>query len=376
MKQIVLLNDSLIGGGAEKITLTLAKGFQKRGFNVHIILIKNIIDYDIENDINIHTLSENGIIFKNKFLNKIALAKRLKEKVKEIEKNGKIEMFISNAEDMDLLSKKINLNNCFIRYRNSMYQYYLKKYSNKKGLKKFYHKLKHYYKFKSVYNNRDIITVAKALEDDIINKMKIKPKTIATIYNPFDFEYIRTKANEYKPFLNKPYIIYVAKFENRKNQKLLVKAYKKANIDLPLVLMGKTYTESDKKYFKELKQLIKDLNLEDKIVFPGFQKNPYPWIKNAKLLVMSSNSEGLPLVLVESLILNTPVISTDCPTGPKEVLVGNLQEFLSPVGDEEKLTLNIKKALDNYPKIDKTILEKFQIDYSINQYLNLIKKEK
>lgn len=375
MKQIILLNDSLIGGGAEKITLTLAKGFKQKGFNVHIILIKSIIDYDIEDKINIHTLSENGILFKNKFLNKIVLAKKLKEKVKEIEKNGKIEMFISNAEDMDLLSKKAKLKNCIIRYRNSMYQYYLKKFSNKKGIKKLYHKLKHYYKFKSVYDNRNIVTVAKALEDDIVNKMKIKPKTITTIYNPFDFEYIRIKANEYQPFLKEPYIIYVAKFENRKNQKLLVKAYKKANIDLPLVLMGKTYTESDEKYFKELKQLIKDLELKDKVIFPGFQKNPYPWIKNAKLFVMSSNSEGLPLVLVESLILNTPVVSTDCPTGPSEVLVGDLKQFLSPVGDVNKLAVNIKKALTHYPKFNNEILQKFDINYSINQYLNLFTQE-
>jgi len=372
MKKIVLLNDSLIGGGAERITLNLARGFKKREYEVHIILVKNIIDYDIEEDIKIHYLTENGIIYKNKFLNKLALTKKLKQIIKNIQQDGKILMYISNAEDMDLLSKKAKLDNCYIRYRNSMYEYYKSKFKNKKGLKKTFHKLKHYLKFKSIYDNRNIITVSKALEDDIVNKMKIKPKMIKTIYNPFDFDYIRKKAEEYKPFIEKPYIIYVAKFENRKNQKLLVKAYKKANIDIPLVLMGKTYTKSDEKYFQELKQLIKELNLENKIIFPGFQKNPYPWIKNAKLFVMSSNSEGLPLVLVESLILNTPVVSTDCPTGPSEVLIGDLKGFLSPVGDEEALAKNILKALKNYPKIDEKILERFKLDYSISKYLELI----
>ena len=373
MKKIILLNDSLIGGGAERITLNLASGFKKRGYEVHIILVKNIIDYDIEEGIKIHYLTENGIIYKNKFLNKLALTKKLKQIIKKIQKNDEILMYISNAEDMDLLSKKAKLDNCFIRYRNSMYEYYKSKFKNKKGLKKTFHKLKHYLKFKSIYDNRNIITVSKALEYDIVNKMKIKPKMIKTIYNPFNFDYLRKKAEEYKPPIKKPYIIYVAKFENRKNQKLLVKAYKKVNINIPLVLMGKTYTKSDEKYFQELKQLIKELNLEDKIIFPGFQKNPYPWIKNAKLFVMSSNSEGLPLVLVESLILNTPVVSTDCPTGPSEVLIGDLKEFLSPVGEEEKLAKNIKKALNNYPNINEKILEKFKLDYSISKYLELIK---
>ena len=372
MKKIVLLNDSLIGGGAERITLNLARGFKKRGYEVHIILVKNIIDYEIEEDIKIHHLTENGIIYKNKFLNKLALTKKLKQIIKNIQQDGKILMYISNAEDMDLLSKKAKLDNCYIRYRNSMYEYYKSKFKNKKGLKKTFHKLKHYLKFKSIYDNRNIITVSKALEDDIVNKMKIKPKMIKTIYNPFDFDYIRHKADEYKPFIDKLYIIYVAKFENRKNQKLLIKAYKKANIDIPLILMGKTYTKSDEKYLQKLKQLIKKLNLEDKVIFPGFQKNPYPWIKNAKLFVMSSNSEGLPLVLVESLILNTPVVSTDCPTGPSEVLIGDLKEFLSPVGDEEALGKNILKALKNYPKIDERILERFKLDYSISKYLELI----
>jgi len=376
MKKIVLLNDSLIGGGAERITLNLARGLKKRGYEVHIILVKNIIDYDIEEDINIHYLTENGIIYKNKFLNKLALSNKLKQIIRKIQQDDEILMYISNAEDMDLLSKKAKLDNCFIRYRNSMYEYYKSKFKNKKGLKRTFHKFKHYLKFKSIYDNRNIITVSKALEDDIVNKMKIKPKMIKTIYNPFDFDYLRKKAEEYKSPIKEPYIIYVAKFENRKNQKLLIKAYKKANINIPLVLMGKTYTKSDEKYFQELKQLIKELNLEDKIIFPGFQKNPYPWIKNAKLFVMSSNSEGLPLVLVESLILNTPVVSTDCPTGPSEVLIGDLKEFLSPVGDEEKLSKNIKKALNNYPNIDEKILEKFKLDYSISKYLELIKENK
>jgi glycosyltransferase involved in cell wall biosynthesis len=374
MKKIVLLNDSLIGGGAERITLNLARGFLKKGCEVHIVLVKNIIEHEVDQNIKIHTLTDDGVIYKNKFLNKLALAKKLKSTIQNIEKDGrKVDMYISNAEDMDLLGKKLKLPNFYIRYRNSMYEYYVSKFKNKKGLKKLYHKFRFKRKFKKVYDNANIITVAKALEDDLINKMGIKPKFIKTIYNPFDFEYIREKAEEDNPVIPKvPYIIYAAKFENRKNQKLLVKAYKKTNVDIPLVLIGNTYTKSDKEYLNGLKKLIKELSLEDKIIFPGFQKNPYPWIKNAKLFVMSSNSEGLPLVLVESLILDTPVVSTDCPTGPSEVLIGDLKEFLSPVGDEDKLAQNIQKALNSYPQINDKILERFKLDYSINRYLELI----
>ncbi len=379
MKKIGLLIDTLIGGGAERIVLNFAETFSKYGHEVHIILIKNIIEHNVDTSLyTIHYISESGELSKNKFINKMLLAKRLKEKIAKIEENSnKFDLFISNAEDMDLLAKKAKLDNLYIRYRNSMYTYYKSKFENTAGFKRLRRKIKFKLQFKNRYNNQNIITVSKALIADITEKMGIKPKMIKCIYNPFDFEKIRERAKEINNDIpNKKYIIYAAKFENRKNQKLLIKAYKKANINLPLVLIGNTHTDSDKKYLKELKELIIKLGIEEKVIFPGFQKNPYPWIKNAELFVMSSNSEGLPLVLVEALILGTKVVSTDCPTGPSEVLIDELKEFLSPINDIEKLAENIKKALIKYPKIKESYIKKFKAEYSVNQYLELYNETK
>lgn len=374
MKKIGLLIDTLIGGGAERIVLNFAETFSKLGHEVHIILIKDVIEHEVDlNLYKIHALSEKGILSKNKFINKHKLAKNLKNKVRELESNGKkFNLFISNAEDMDLLGKKAKLNNFYIRYRNSMYVYFESKFKNTKGFKRIRRKTKFKMQFKNRYDNQNIITVSKALIDDITKEMGIKPKSIQNIYNPFDFETIRKRGNEINSTIpDFKYIIYAAKFENRKNQKLLVNAYHKANIEIPLVLIGNVHTDSDKKYLLELKELIKELGLEDKIIFPGFQKNPYPWIKNAELFVMSSNSEGLPLVLVESLILGTNIVSTDCPTGPSEVLVDELKEFLSPINDVDALSVNIKKALNFYPDIEDKYIEKFRAEYSVSQYLKI-----
>jgi glycosyltransferase involved in cell wall biosynthesis len=376
LKKIGLLIDTLIGGGAERIVLNFAETFNKFGHDVHIILVENKIEHDVDASLyHIHYLSENGILSKNKFINKLKLTNKLKNKVKEIEDDGnKFDLFISNSEDMDLFAQKAKLENFYIRYRNSMYEYYKNKFENTVGFKRLRRQIKFKNQFKSRYNNQNIITVSKALIDDITKDMGIKPKMIKNIYNPFDFDKIRERGNEINENIPKEkYIIYVAKFENRKNQKLLVKAYNKSKIDLPLVLLGNTHTNSDKEYLKELKELIKELDLENKIIFPGFQKNPYPWIKNAELFVMSSNSEGLPLVLVESLILGTKIVSTDCPTGPSEILVDDLKDFLSPVNDENKLSQNIKNALENYPLLSDRLIDKFKAEYSVNQYLELIK---
>jgi len=375
MKKIGLLIDTLIGGGAERIVLNFAETFTKFGHEVHIILIKNIIEHEIDPSLyKIHALSENGELSKYKFINKILLTKKLRETVAKIENNSKqFDLFISNAEDMDYLGQKAKLKNFYIRYRNSMYVYYKSKFENTKGIKRLRRTIKFKSQFKKRYDNQRIITVSKALIDDITKQMCVRPKTIQCIYNPFDFEKIRERGSEINDNIPKEkYILYAAKFENRKNQKLLVQAYKKSGISLPLVLIGNTHTQSDEQYLQELKFLIQELKIEDKVIFPGFQKNPYPWIKNAELFVMSSNSEGLPLVLIEALILGTNIISTDCPTGPNEILVDNLKEFLSPVNDIDKLAVNIRKALKNYPKVNQDILDKFKAEYSVQQYLKLI----
>jgi glycosyltransferase involved in cell wall biosynthesis len=102
---------------------------------------------------------------------------------------------------------------------------------------------------------------------------------------------------------------------------------------------------------------------------PGFQSNPYPWMRNADLFAMSSDSEGLPTVLIESLILGTPVVSTDCPTGPSEILTGALARFLCPRDNASALAHLIDQALGQYPDISDAALGRFSADHSARQYL-------
>ncbi|WP_423811201.1 glycosyltransferase [Providencia rettgeri] len=85
--------------------------------------------------------------------------------------------------------------------------------------------------------------------------------------------------------------------------------------------------------------MVNSLNLTKYIHFIGFISNVYPYIKNSKGLLLTSDSEGLPTVLIESLILNTPVISTNCPTGPNEILIYN-NSFLVNINRDEELIEN------------------------------------
>ena len=158
------------------------------------------------------------------------------------------------------------------------------------------------------------------------------------------------------------YIVHVGKFKQQKRHDILIKAYAKANVEQKLVLVGTG------PLMEESKQLVKELNIEDKVIFAGFQKNPYPWIKHAKLMVLSSDFEGLGLVILEAIALGTSVVSTDCPSGPSEVLAS---VNLSPVREVDILAENIRLALKNPEKYQTTLHTQFYPEIAAQAYLSL-----
>ncbi len=105
--------------------------------------------------------------------------------------------------------------------------------------------------------------------------------------------------------------------------------------------------------------MISRRGLSDRVSVAGFQANPYPWIRGADLLILCSDHEGLPNVLVESLICGTPVVSTDCPSGPREILASDFPESLVPRGDAAALANAIERNLAATVNIDEVDLSRF-----------------
>lgn len=199
--------------------------------------------------------------------------------------------------------------------------------------------------------------------------MKIKPKTIRTIYNPINFKLINNLSLEENIIKEKDYIVHIANYGKVKGHDLLIKAYKQANINLKLVLVGKNVKQNTI-------NLVKELGIEDKIIFVDYVKNPYPILKNAKLLVVSSSYEGFSMVLAESLALNTITISTDCKSGPNEILIDELRNNLVPINDINSLSSKILEVINNYDNFyelnyDKFV-QKFDSKKIAKQYINLI----
>jgi len=165
-------------------------------------------------------------------------------------------------------------------------------------------------------------------------------KKVRRIYNLVSFEDIKRQAVEesYTNSRNRPYIVALGRLTEVKRLDLLIDAYANSKMqnECDLLLIGEGEMRGS------LEAQIKALSLEDKVILTGSQENPFKYLKNAELLALSSRTEAFPMVLIESLVLSCPVIATDCPTGPREIVIDGENGLLVENGSEQELT----EALD------------------------------
>lgn len=159
------------------------------------------------------------------------------------------------------------------------------------------------------------------MAEETVKQLKLENKTIKRIYNPLEIQRIHDKMQQVRPedeaLLNDNYILQVARLHPIKNHLEMLDIYaqlKQKGIPHKLYILG------DGEQREALAQRIQELGLEQDCLLLGANSNPYPFMKNAKLFIHTSHSEGLPTVFLESMACGTPVVSYDCPTGPREIL--------------------------------------------------------
>ena len=319
VKKFLFIVEDLYGGGAEKVLLNTASLLKDAGAEVTLYTLREKIDHTLPDNINPINL---GIVTKlTKAISNVAVEKiqasLILKKIKEISPD----VIISCSCD------KIT------RHLPETLNIYYWIHGNVTGFAK--DNAKGYEKFKRFYNGKKLICVSRGIADDILHNVKATPKSCQVIYNPFDIEKIQALADE--PF-SKPfdkYFIHVGTFEERKRHDRLLQAYQLSGVDTPLVLMGKGDLRP------KIEAMIEEMDLASKVKIIDFQKNPYPYIKASQALILTSDAEGLPTVLIEALICHTPVISVDCPSGPAEILTTPLDKFLIPMEDINGLAMAI-----------------------------------
>jgi len=204
----------------------------------------------------------------------------------------------------------------------------------------------------------------KSLRFFVINKKKIKP-----IYNPY-----LNKINK-KKFTKKNLIINIGRLRKQKDHATLLKAFKifsRSNKKYKLLILGNGSLK------KKLEKLSKDLKIRNKVIFKGWIKDTSIYLKKSKLFVLSSVYEGLGNVLIDAINYNTPCISTNCPSGPSEILLNGKGGYLVKTKSPELLAEKMKFGIKNYSislkknLVAKKKINRFLITHQVKKYYNYL----
>jgi glycosyltransferase involved in cell wall biosynthesis len=193
----------------------------------------------------------------------------------------------------------------------------------------------------------DIVAVSKGVADDLTQILQVPSERVRVIYNPIVTPELMAKAEvalEHPWFRpgEPPLILAVGRLAEQKDLPTLIRAFAHVQRSRPvrLLILGEGEVRQG------LEALIGQLGLEHAISLPGAAMNPYPYMVRASLLALSSRWEGLPGVLIEALYCGVPIVSTDCPSGPREILADGQYGQLVPVGDVAALAQAMEVVLD------------------------------
>lgn len=382
--------------GGSKSILNISKGLMDRGHKVAIMLEKELVRYSLPKNLDVYVITLFGIKKLNSFgFKDINIDKKNRGKKQDVKKvilNIKFIRYILiwlryllNVLQFPIknyyMKKFLNRNDFDFAISSNMYVYLEHLYYYKNRIPKVFMSLRnspiniyrnritpHLLPLSSYYKNVTCIGVSNETTMEMEYFIDKNVTNLKTIYNPFDFDVIKELAKKKISIKDNLFLISVGSLTQRKRVDLTIKAFANINYSkVKLLIIGQGDME------KDLKLLVRKLNLGQKVIFVGATANPYKYMSKAKALVMTSESEGLPRVLIEALICGIPVISTDCPTGPKEILLDELSELLVPMStSDEQIVNDIKEKINLIMKKDitpnKENLERFSFDSVIRKW--------
>ncbi|PZS17213.1 MAG: glycosyl transferase [Pseudonocardiales bacterium] len=193
-----------------------------------------------------------------------------------------------------------------------------------------------------------IIAVSAGVADDLARSSHLPIERIQVLPNPIDYARIRELSRDAArqdsvPCGDGPLLVAAGRLEPQKGLDTLLRSIAQVESPCRLVILG------DGSLRAELLSLVENLGLAGRVSLPGFVANPYPYFRQAQVYVLSSRWEGLPTVLLEALAFRLRIVSTDCPSGPSEILSGVQGAELVPVDDPGGLAAAIERAISAGP---------------------------
>ena len=220
-----------------------------------------------------------------------------------------------------------------------------------------------------------IIAVSDGVASDVADITGIPRGRIHVIRNPVvtpELETLSGSSIEHSWFSpkDKPVLIGMGRLGRQKNFEVLIRAFYmvRAQLDCRLLILGEGRRHG------RLERLVRGLGMTESVQLPGFVENPYPYLAKADLFVLSSLWEGSPNALSEALALGVPVVSTDCESGPREILQNGKYGQLVPLGDTDAMASAIIGTLSDPPtaKFLKSAVNKYNVDIAVRSYLDVL----
>jgi glycosyltransferase involved in cell wall biosynthesis len=359
---ITVFMPSLGGGGAEKIVIRLLHGFLEKGLKVVLILATphGNLHTEIPENVKIVNLNCKRTIYSIYKLTKYLNKNKPRNLLSHLDRANRIAILSALLSSSDVKVHIVEHNTMSIaRTRYSLFNRLLLSLS---------------YRF--LYpKSASVIHVSKAAANDLKNILGHRVNKVEYIYNPIvDREMIEVQSveppHEWFKSQNIPVILGVGRLSEQKDFVTLINAFSilRNRIDSRLIILG----EGEQRAILERK--IIDDSISEYVSLPGFVRNPLAYMKHARLFVLSSKWEALPTVLVEALACGCPVVSTDCPSGPSEILQNGKYGALVPVNSPKELAAAIEATLKysiNKDLLIKRALE-FSIERAVNRYLEVI----
>ena len=233
-----------------------------------------------------------------------------------------------------------------------------------------YYSIRHFYPWAHA-----IIVPSHGVAQDLARIMRVSTAKIRVVPSPVVSGFLEQMAAEpinlpWFSYTGPPVVLGVGELCERKDFSTLIRAFAKVRRkrSSQLIILG------EGRQRERLRKLVRDLKLDSDVLFPGFVTNPYAYMKKAALFVLSSRCEGAPVVLMEALALGLPVVSTDCPSGPREILQDGKFGPLVPVGDVSALAQAILETLENRPDAEtlKKAVQRYTVASSASQYLEIL----
>jgi glycosyltransferase involved in cell wall biosynthesis len=326
-----LVVTNLAGGGAELAMLRLAAALGRRGHRARIILLDDRVEHAVPSGVEVLALAAAGKRSTKGALGVWFGAWRLRRLYRRLGLGADC-VTVSTLPFADRVTARAGLPNVWYRITNTLSAEIdkLRERSPRRAARRLE-------RYRRLYEGRRLIAVSDGVAADL-RELGLHDAQIVRIYNGFDFAAIAKSALEPEPKLpQEPYVLHVGRFMPQKRHDLLLDAWQLAALPGKLVLLTAPHAGLD--------ALIEQRKLAGRVLVAGFQRNPYPWMRAAQLLALSSDREGMPNVLIEALACGTRVASTDCPSGPREILRGELARGLAACGDARALAAAMQAAL-------------------------------